>query len=118
MVGDIAGILNWVMARDTDVALSPEVKVSASVVGGGVRRRNVHLRGWQRADLSNGEGDMLAERKNTPCAGEAMGPDGSGPKAGSASASGHLGGRGLSRLFSQRAPLPFLPRRYRQVCGQ
>jgi hypothetical protein len=34
MVGDIAGILNLVTARDTDVALSPEIKVSASVVKG------------------------------------------------------------------------------------
>jgi hypothetical protein len=75
MVGDIAGIVNLVMARDTDVALSPEVKVSALDVSGEVRRSNTHLRGWQRADLSNGEGDMLAERKETPFAGEAMGPD-------------------------------------------
>lgn len=46
-----------------------------------MRRRNVHLRGWQRAGLSNGEGDMIAERQDTPLAGEAKGPDGSGPKA-------------------------------------
>ena len=69
MVGDMAGILNLVMARDTDVVLSPAVKVSGSVVGGEVRRRNIHLRGWQRADLSNGERDMIAERDDTPCAG-------------------------------------------------
>jgi hypothetical protein len=37
MVGDMAGILNLVMARDTDVVLSPVVKVSDSVVGGEVQ---------------------------------------------------------------------------------
>lgn len=50
------------------MVLSPAVKVSESVVGGEVRRRNIHLRGWQRADLSNGERDMIAERDDTPCA--------------------------------------------------
>ncbi len=28
--------------------------------------RNVHLRGWQRADLSDGEEAMMAERRETP----------------------------------------------------
>ena len=63
MVGDIAGILNLVMARNTDVAWSPEIKMSALVVDGEVQRRNVPLRGWQRADLSNGEKAMMAERR-------------------------------------------------------
>ena len=61
------------------------------------KRRNIRLRGSQRADLSNGERDMIAERDDTPCA--VLGTDvadGSGPKRGSAS--GHLGGlRGSSR---------------------
>jgi hypothetical protein len=73
MVGDIAGILNLVMARDTDVAWSPEIKMLALVVYGEVRHRNVPLRGWQRADLSNGEEAMMAERRETPFAVEAMG---------------------------------------------
>ncbi len=67
MVGDIAGILNLVIARETDVAWSPGIKMSASVEK--IERRNVHLRGWQRADLSNGEA-MIAERKETPFADE------------------------------------------------
>jgi hypothetical protein len=73
MVGDIAGILNLVMTRDTDVAWSPEIKMLALVVYGEVRRRNVPLRGWQRADLSNGEEAMMAERRETPFAVEPMG---------------------------------------------
>jgi hypothetical protein len=65
MVGDIAGILNFVMARDTDVAWSPENinKMSALVVDEELQRRNVPLRGWKRADLSNGEEAMMAERR-------------------------------------------------------
>ena len=36
MVGDMAGILNLVMARDTDVAWSPEIKMLAFIVEGEV----------------------------------------------------------------------------------
>jgi hypothetical protein len=66
MVGDIAGILNLAITRDTDVAWSPEIKMSALIIDGGVQRRNLPLRGWQRADLSNGEEAMMAERRETP----------------------------------------------------
>lgn len=63
MVGDIAGILNLVMARDADVALSPSIRASGLIVCREVEGRVIHLRGWQRADLNNGEGDMRAGRK-------------------------------------------------------
>ena len=80
MVGDIAGILNLVMARDTDVAWSPEIKMLALVVDGETGRRNVPLRGWQRADLSNGEEAMMAERRETPFCSRSDESRWSGPK--------------------------------------
>ena len=40
-----------------------EIKMLGLVVEGKVRRMNVPLRGWQRADLSNGEEAMMAERR-------------------------------------------------------
>lgn len=43
-----------------------KIKMSALVVDEEVRRRNVPLRGWQRADLSSGEEAMMAERRETP----------------------------------------------------
>jgi hypothetical protein len=52
-----------------------KIKMSALVVDEEVRRRNVPLRGWQRADLSNGEEAMVAERRETPVH---SGSDGSG----------------------------------------
>ena len=39
--------------------------MSSLVVRGGVRRITIHLRDWKIVDLSNGEGDMAAER-NAP----------------------------------------------------
>jgi hypothetical protein len=95
MVGDIAGILNLVMAWGTDVAWSPEIKMLALVVVGEVGRRNVPLRGWQRADLSNGEQAMVAERKETPFAVEAMGSRRERPERESMPGFGDLGGSGL-----------------------
>jgi hypothetical protein len=75
MVGDIAGILNLVMARDTDVEWSPEIRMSALVVDGEIRRRNVPLRGWQRADLNNGEEAMDGrEKRNSVHSGRDGGP--------------------------------------------
>jgi hypothetical protein len=64
MVGDIAGILNLVIARDADVALSPSIGASSLIVRG-EEGRNVHLRGWQRADLNKGEDDMGADGKRS-----------------------------------------------------
>ena len=49
---------------------------------GEVVRRNVPLRGWQRADLSNGEEAMIAERKGNSVLQWKRSADGSGPKAG------------------------------------
>ena len=65
MVGDMAGILNLVMARDADVALSPSIRASGMIVCGEVKGSVIHLRGWQRADLNNGESDMRADRKSS-----------------------------------------------------
>ena len=85
MVGDIAGILNLVMARDADVALSPSISVSGLIVRGEEGRRNVHLRGWQRADLNKGEDDMGADEKRSTVrwGNDGPRPEGSGPRAGS-----------------------------------
>ena len=63
MVGDIAGILKWVMARDADVALSPSIRGSGLIVCRKVEGRAIHLRGWQIFDLNNGESDMRAGGK-------------------------------------------------------
>jgi hypothetical protein len=65
MVGDIAGILNLVMARDADVALSPSISRSGLIVRGEEGRRNVHLRCWKSADLNKGEDDMGADEKRS-----------------------------------------------------
>ena len=65
MVGDIAGILNLVMAWDADVALSPSIRASGLIVCRDVEGRVIHLRGWQRVDLHNGESDMRAGRKGS-----------------------------------------------------
>jgi len=56
--------------------------MSALVEDENFGHRNVHLRGWQRADLSDGEEAMMAERRETPFVVEAMAADLSGPKAG------------------------------------
>ena len=109
MVGDIAGILNLVMARDTDVAWSPEIKMSALVVSGEVRRRNEPLRGWQRADLSNGEETMMAERRETPFAEEPMGADGGGRRPGFGDLGSHFIPRGLLFLACSLQLYPFGP---------
>jgi hypothetical protein len=80
MVGDMAGIVNLVMARDADVALSPSIHASGLIVCREVEGGVIHLRGWQRVDLNNGESDMRARGMVRQFAGEAIEPDGSGPR--------------------------------------
>ena len=65
MVGDMAGILNLVMARDADVALSPSIRASGLIVCREVESGVIHLRGWKRVDLNNGESDMRTGRNGS-----------------------------------------------------